>query len=257
MARRAEIDPRPSVLCGQPSSTAARELRLDGAAAGPAQPDLCGGHPSSAARGGGHDAAGHELRPHAEAALAELRAGAKAATIWASGAASSSSGRVWRSGRSRWGRGAPGGDVLPPPCRWWCSIWWQQSRFGDEVSTTPSSHLLQVGSSSGRRKGSPAPGRIPGSGRPRWEGPAMGKKAEAGWPGRRGQVVEGGRNGSNSGVGAPFSTRRRRGWRGESRGWIVIEAGIRTLLECVFCSEPYFFSRGAQVGALLELLLAD
>jgi hypothetical protein len=48
------------------------------------------------------------------------------------------------------------------------------------------------------------------------------------------RVAARGTNRSNRRAGAPFSTRRTRGWREESRGWTMNRGGIRALLECVF-----------------------
>jgi hypothetical protein len=68
--------------------------------------------------------------------------------------------------------------------------------------------------------------------------------------GRRIRAEAGGRNGSNGGVGAPFSTCRRRGRRGGLGGVNSVEgrsrgsAGLR-----FFASGPYFSSRGWNRGS--------
>jgi hypothetical protein len=66
--------------------------------------------------------------------------------------------------------------------------------------------------------------------------------------GRRIRAEVGGRNGSNGGVGAPFSTRGRRGQGGwgvnNVEGWSRGSAGLR-----FFASGPYFSSRGWNRGS--------
>jgi hypothetical protein len=74
---------------------------------------------------------------------------------------------------------------------------------------------------------------------------ADGSSGAARRPGRRLQAVAGGSNGSNRGVGAPFSTRRRRGRRG-SGSVNTVGGEVGALLDCNFLLAAPTFRVGVE-----------